>query len=308
VVIYCLDNSSFCCADQDGNLAAISKDKSDNKYHVIGELVVVHEITMAAAVTNLKQLLAVCGERKVFIITPCLRYANASCCTVAGHYVHRLIPDFDHRLLDDLRRLHSFFKQRLSSYSNCSVIPAGDLFAGKRDAGNTDIIAAYSSWGVVHGSGTSYTRMALYMLDNLFRVPFAKPAPPPNKGKRPRSEPLPQAATPATPIPDPRIEVPGGRTAPEATAATAVTAESPASPVAALAVDTAAATAAAPREASTIPVAAATTATPATESFPGCHLSDLFIFLFCLKKLQFTAHKPVKILLYNFFWCRGVCG
>jgi hypothetical protein len=188
VVIYCLDNSSFCCADQDGTLAAITKDKTDNKYHVIGELVVVHEITMAAAVTNLKRLLAVCGERKVFIITPCLRYANASCCTAAGHCIHRLIPDFDHRLLDDLRRLHSFFKQRLSSYANCSVIPAGDLIAGKRDASNTDIIAAYSSWGGVHGSGTSYTRMALYMLDNLFRVPFAKPAPPPNKGKRPRSE------------------------------------------------------------------------------------------------------------------------
>jgi hypothetical protein len=64
VVIYCLDNSSFCCADQDGTLASISKDKSDNKYHVVGELVVVHEITMAAAVTNLKRLLAICGDRK----------------------------------------------------------------------------------------------------------------------------------------------------------------------------------------------------------------------------------------------------
>jgi hypothetical protein len=80
MVIYCLDNSSFCCADQDGILSAITKDKADNMYQVIGELVVVHEITMAAAVTNLKRLLAVCGERKVFIITPCLRYANASCC------------------------------------------------------------------------------------------------------------------------------------------------------------------------------------------------------------------------------------
>jgi hypothetical protein len=188
VVIYCRDNSSFCCADQDGNLAAISKDKADNKYHVVGKLVVVHEITMAAAVTNIKWLLAVCGDRKVFIITPCLRYANDSCCTAAGHCIHRRIPDFDHRLLDDLRRLHSFFKQRLSSFANCSVIPAGDLIAGKMDASNSDIIAAYSGWGAVHGSGTSYTRMALYLLDNLFRVPFAKPASPSNKGKRPRSE------------------------------------------------------------------------------------------------------------------------
>ncbi len=183
VVIYCLDNSSFCCADQDRNLSAITKDKTHNKYHVIGELVVV------AAVTNLKRLLTVCGERKVFIITgPCLRYANASCCSAVGHCVHRLIPDFDHKLLDDLRRLHTFFKQFLSSYSSCTVIPAGDLIAGKRDARNADIIAAYSSCGAVHGSGTSYTRMALYMLDNHFRATFSKPAPPPNKGKRPRSE------------------------------------------------------------------------------------------------------------------------
>jgi hypothetical protein len=188
VVIYCLDNSSFCCADQDGTLAAITKDKSDNKYHVIGELVVVQEITMAAAVTNLKRLLAICGDRKVFIITPCLRYANASCCITKGHCVHRQIPDFAFRLLEDLRRLHSFFKQRLSSFANCTVIPAGDLIARKKDASNSDIIAAYSGWGAVHGSGTSYTRMALYLLDNLFRVPIAKPAPPSNKGKRLRSE------------------------------------------------------------------------------------------------------------------------
>ncbi len=40
VVIYCLDNSSFCCADTDGQLSAISK-QDDGVYHVIGEIVVV---------------------------------------------------------------------------------------------------------------------------------------------------------------------------------------------------------------------------------------------------------------------------
>jgi hypothetical protein len=263
VVIYCLDNSSFCCADQDGNLAAITKDKTDNKYHVVGELVVVHEITMAAAVTNIKRLLAVCGDRKVFIITPCLQYANASCCTAAGHCIHRLIPDFDHRLLDDLRRLHSFFKQRLSSFANCSVIPAGDLIAGKMDASNTDIIAAYSGWGAVHSSGTSYTRMALYLLDNLFRVPFAKPAPPlPTRGRGLAVSPPPPPATPATLVPDP-------------TAATAVSpasfpASSAAVPVAALEAALAAATMAAPSGASTTLRAVATPATLATEPLPRC--------------------------------------
>ncbi len=85
-----------------------------------------------------------------------------------------------------------------------------------------------------------------------------------------------QAATPATLIPDPRTEVPGGMTAPEATAATAVTAESPAlfpassaaAPVAVLEAALAAATMAAPNGASTTLVAAATLATPATDHLP----------------------------------------
>jgi hypothetical protein len=39
---------------------------------VVGELIMAHEITLAAAVANLKRILAVCGERRVFIITPLL--------------------------------------------------------------------------------------------------------------------------------------------------------------------------------------------------------------------------------------------
>ncbi len=81
----------------------------------------VHEITIPATVTNLKGLLAVCGERRVFIITPCLRYANAACCLTVGPCTHRQIPEFDYKLLDDLRRLHNFFTQRLSSYTTVTV-------------------------------------------------------------------------------------------------------------------------------------------------------------------------------------------
>ncbi len=40
----------------------------------IGELVVVHEVTVAAAVTNLKRLLAIYGDRKVLPSSPGLRY------------------------------------------------------------------------------------------------------------------------------------------------------------------------------------------------------------------------------------------
>jgi len=76
VVIYCLDNSSFCCANRDGQLSAIAKQK-DGLFHVPGEIVV-HEVTLAA-VTNLKRLLVACRDRKVFIITPGPRYHGIPC-------------------------------------------------------------------------------------------------------------------------------------------------------------------------------------------------------------------------------------
>jgi hypothetical protein len=171
VIIYCLDNSSFSQADGDGVISQIAKLK-DNKYHVVGELIVAHEITMAAAVANLKRILAVCGDRKVFIITPLLRYINFACCDEIGHCTHRQVPDSALKLHLDLVRLHKFIEGRLSSHSQCEVIPAGDLLAAKHGASPSEILAAYSGWGAVHGSGGSYTRMALTLVDKVMKGTF----------------------------------------------------------------------------------------------------------------------------------------
>jgi hypothetical protein len=162
VIIYCLENSSFSQADGDGVITPIAK-LADNKYHVVGEIIVAHEITMAA-VANLKRILAVCGGRKVFIITPLLRYINEFCCGEQAHCTHRSIPDSATKLLLDLGRFHRFIESRLSSFPLCKVIPAGDLLAAKHGASTSKILAAYSSWGAVHGSGAAYTRMALTWL------------------------------------------------------------------------------------------------------------------------------------------------
>ena len=112
---------------------------------MVGELIVAHEITLAAAVANLKRILAVCGERRVYIITPLLRYLNAACCGEATHCVHRLIPDSAVKLYTDLVRLHKFIEGRLSSFPTCKVIPAGDLLAAKCGATPSEVLSAYSS-------------------------------------------------------------------------------------------------------------------------------------------------------------------
>ncbi len=192
VVIYCLDNSSFCCANSEGQLSAITKQK-DCLYHVPGELVVVHEVTLAAEVTNLKRLLVACGNRMVFIITPGPRYHTIPCCCSGDHCTHLQIPESGIRLMQDLARLHLFIARRLSSSSNCSVLPACDLLTGKGNATPEEALAAFSLWGAVHGSGSNYTRMALCLVDSHFRkapttaAATAQPPPAPST-KRPRAD------------------------------------------------------------------------------------------------------------------------
>ncbi len=134
-------------------------------------------------------ILAVCGDRKVYIITPLLRYINEACCRIASHCTHRGSAT---KLLMDLSRLHRFVESRLSSFPKCEVIPAGDLLAAKHGASAAEVLSAYSGWGAIHGTGAAYTRMALTLVDKVLTGSFKKPLPPPqtpdNSGKRKRTE------------------------------------------------------------------------------------------------------------------------
>jgi hypothetical protein len=116
----------------------------DKRYHVVGELIVAHEITMAAAVIDLKGILVVCGDRKVYIITPLLRFINFACCDDTGHCTHRLFSDAVLKLDVDLVRLHNFIQGRLRYFPLCEVLLAGDLLAAKHGASPSEVLAAYS--------------------------------------------------------------------------------------------------------------------------------------------------------------------
>jgi hypothetical protein len=191
VVIYCLDNSSFCCANSDRQLSAISKQK-DSTFHVVGEIMVVHEVTLAAAVTNLKRIILDFGDRRVIIITLGPRYLTQPCCCRGGHCVHLLVPESGLKMMADLAHLHLFIQRRLCSSTNCLVIPACDLLSGKKGASLEEALAAFSTWGTVHGSTSSYTRMALALVDSHFgNTPPAAPVlpvPPSQHQKQQRAE------------------------------------------------------------------------------------------------------------------------
>ena len=159
---------------------------------MVGEIVVVHEITLAAAVTNLKRIILACGNRRIIIITPGPRYLSQPCCCSNLHCTHLLIPEAGLKMMADLSRLHLFIQRRLSSSPNVTVVPAGDLLVGKTAASQEETLSAFSTWGKVHGSTASYTRMALSLVDCHFNkappaTPVVPPRPPPTQ-KRPRSE------------------------------------------------------------------------------------------------------------------------
>ncbi len=186
-----MDNSSFCNANADGQLSAISK-LEDGVYHVVGEIVIVHEITLAEAVTNLKRIILACGDMRIIIITPGPRYLTQPCCCSNEHCTYLLIPESGLKMMTDLSRLHLFIQRRLSSSPNVVVVPAGELLVGKKAASSEEMLSAFSSWGTVHGSTASYTRMALSLVDCHFsKMPPATPVVPPRPPqhqKRPRAE------------------------------------------------------------------------------------------------------------------------
>jgi len=127
---------------------------SDNIYHVVGELIVVHEITLATTVTNLKRIIALCGGG------PFPRYINSKCCDAGDHCTHLAVPKSGDKIFDDLRRI------QLSAVPNCQVTAAGDLLLNKKKKAMAEIMKAYStSWGTVHGNQAAYTRMVLGITD-----------------------------------------------------------------------------------------------------------------------------------------------
>jgi hypothetical protein len=102
-----------------------------------------------------------------------------------SHCIHRLIPDFAYKILDDLQRLHQFVKGKLSSFPKVQVISAGDLLTGNSNPSHESLLAAYSGWGAVHGNAAAYTRMALTLVDLLKNDGKISMLPP--SLKRPRS-------------------------------------------------------------------------------------------------------------------------
>ncbi len=94
-IFFCLDNSSFLAASEEGGLVPIIKCvPEDDGYLMAGALVVAPERAMQYAIAQLKRVIAECGDFPIFVITPWTRFVSQPCCTEAGHVTNFQDPEF----------------------------------------------------------------------------------------------------------------------------------------------------------------------------------------------------------------------
>jgi hypothetical protein len=115
---------------------------------------------------NLKRIVAACGDRPVFIVSPIFRFTLSLCCATAGHMTNFQDPDFIKTLLKDLGRVRSLLKSILPGNT---IIDRMELVCGQGYNLEKAVAAARSAWvsDPVHPSNHSFAKMALNLLEAM---------------------------------------------------------------------------------------------------------------------------------------------
>jgi hypothetical protein len=167
VVFFCLDNSSFLAASEEGGTIPISKCvPEDDGYHVPGALVVAPERAMQYATTQLRRAIAECGEFLVFVITPWARYASQPCCTDPAHVSNFQDPDFLPDLLRDLNKQKFELRKSLAP---ATVLDGIQLVCGNNSSMEKKVQTMRAGWASdpVHPNGHIYAKMALNLIEKV---------------------------------------------------------------------------------------------------------------------------------------------
>jgi hypothetical protein len=128
IILFCLDNSSFLAASEEGGLTPISKCiPEDDGYHVKGDLVVAPECALHHTMELLKKLVAEFSEYQLFFVTPITRYILGLCCDADDHVTNSGNPDFLSKILSDLTKLKFALRKQLSP---ATVLDGIELICG----------------------------------------------------------------------------------------------------------------------------------------------------------------------------------
>jgi hypothetical protein len=182
IIIFCLDNSCFLAATEEGGLVPISKCvPEDDGYHVNGALVVAPECALQLTLDLLKRLVTELSEYQVFIITPITRYIMGPCCDEAGHVSNSGDPDFLTSILSGLTKLKFLLRKKLAP---AIVLDGIELISGSGCGRERTEQILRTSWAdPVHPKQHIYSKMALNLIEKV-----AASNSTPSSQKRARSE------------------------------------------------------------------------------------------------------------------------
>ncbi len=183
IVLFCLDNTSFLAATEEGGMIPISKCVTgDQGYHVNGALVVAPERALQVSVEQLKRIVDEFSEFDLFIVTPVTRYVSRPCCKNSAHVSNFGDPDFLTSIISDLTKLKFQLRKKLQP---ATVLDGIELVCGAgygREKVEQTLTAGWAS-DPVHPASHVYAKMALNLIEKV-ALPSAKP----DSRKRKRSE------------------------------------------------------------------------------------------------------------------------
>jgi hypothetical protein len=121
---------------------------------------------------TLSEIVAICGSRLVYILTPLPRYVLVPCCFKDSHCANLVVKDDATRqdvlgLMDELDQVCRLVKTK---FPTCKVINTGDLLAGKDGASKLEVLdAMIANWMTdpVHGDKAGYARVAVKLIEKM---------------------------------------------------------------------------------------------------------------------------------------------
>jgi hypothetical protein len=120
----------------------------------------------------LEEILKLCGERKIYILTPLPRYILVPCCDSDTHCVNLVVKDAASRqgVFDIMDELDLIGKAVSIKFSSCTVLCTGDILVGKKDATRHKVLGAMiANWmnDPVHGTKAGYSKMAMKLVERV---------------------------------------------------------------------------------------------------------------------------------------------
>jgi hypothetical protein len=171
IVLFCLDNTSFLAATEEGGMVPISKCVTgDQGYHVNGALVVAPERALQTSVDQLKRIVDEFADYDLFIITPVTRYASRPCCKTSGHVSNFGDPDFLSTIISDLTKLKFQLRKKLLP---ATIVDGIELVCGSgcgRDKVEQLLRTGWAS-DPVHPASHVYAKMALNLIEKVAAPP-----------------------------------------------------------------------------------------------------------------------------------------